>query len=76
MRHRLERETPLAIYVGLKLHAETRKRELVEKLFQLGVSILYDRVLQISTECVPAVQIGTGCVSTKTKAELVYYICC
>lgn len=47
LRHSLEWETPLAIYVGKKLHAETRKRELVEKLAQLGISITYDRVLQI-----------------------------
>ena len=50
LRHSLERETLLAIYVGLKLHAETRKRELVEKLAQLGISITYDRVLQISAD--------------------------
>ena len=50
LRHSLEKETPLAIYVGLKLHAETRKRELVEKLAQLGISITYDRVLQISAD--------------------------
>ena len=50
LRHSLERETPLAIYVGLKVHAETRKRELVEKLSQLGISITYDIVLQISAD--------------------------
>ena len=49
-RHSLERETPLAIYLGLKVHAETRKRDLVEKLSQLGISITYDRVLQISAD--------------------------
>ena len=49
-RHGLEQETPLAIYVGMKVHAETRKREMVEKLSQLGISITYDRVLQISAD--------------------------
>ena len=39
------RETPLAIYVGLTVHAMTRKRGLVDRLFQLGLSISYDRVM-------------------------------
>lgn len=48
--HTIEREPPLPIYLGLLVHAETRKRGLVDKLFDLGLSISYDRVLAISTE--------------------------
>ncbi len=48
--HSKEREPPLPIYVGLLLHAETRKRGLVDKLYDLGMSISYDRVLSISTD--------------------------
>ena len=32
----------------MMLHAETRKRELVGKLFQLGLRVSYDRLLQVS----------------------------
>ncbi|CAL8335924.1 unnamed protein product [Merluccius merluccius] len=32
------------------IHTKTRKRELVDRLFDLGLSISYDRVLAISTE--------------------------
>ena len=32
------------------LHSKTQKRELVDKLFELGLSVSYDRVLNISTE--------------------------
>ena len=32
------------------LHAHTRKRELVDKFFHLGLSISYDRVLRLSAE--------------------------
>ena len=49
-RHSKDRETPLPLYVGLSVHAQTRKRELVDTLFKLGISISYDRVLSISTE--------------------------
>ena len=50
VKHNLERETPLPIYLGLMVHTKTRKRELVDTLFSLGLSISYDRVLDISTE--------------------------
>lgn len=49
MRHNKDRETPLPIYVGLTVHARTRKRDLIEMLFDLGLSISYDRVMEIST---------------------------
>lgn len=44
------RETPLPIYLGVLVHTKTRKRELVDRLYDLGLSIHYDRVLAISTE--------------------------
>lgn len=47
--HNKSRETPLPIYLGLKLHARTRKRDLIDSLFNLGLSISYDRVMEIST---------------------------
>lgn len=47
--HMKARETPLPIYMGLTLHAKTRKRDLVDTLFNLGLSISYDRVLELST---------------------------
>lgn len=49
VRHSLEQETPLPLYLSLMLHAETRKRELIDKLFGLGLCVSYDRLLHIST---------------------------
>lgn len=49
-RHSKERETPLPIYLGMMFHTKTRKCEFVDKLYELGLSISYDRVLDISTE--------------------------
>ena len=48
--HSRNRELPLPIYLGLKTHAETRKRTLVDKFYNLGLSISYDRVLKLSTD--------------------------
>ena len=47
-RHSKNRETPVPLYVGLTVHAQTAKRELVDTLFKSGIS--YDHVLGISTE--------------------------
>ena len=46
--HSKDRETPLSIYISMMIHGHTRKRELVDILFHLGLSISYDRVLDIS----------------------------
>lgn len=64
--HSKERETPLPIYMGLKVHALTRERKLVDSLFALGVSASYDRVMDIVTAlgnnvCDYYQQIGTVC---------------
>ena len=40
----------MPIYVGLQLHAHTRKRELIDNLCHVGMSISYDRVLRLSTD--------------------------
>ena len=47
-RHHSSKETPLPVYLGLAFHAKTRKRELVDILHGLGLSISYDRVLSLS----------------------------
>ena len=48
--HTRSSETPLSIYLGLLLHAHTRKKELVDKLSHLGLCISYDRVLRLSAD--------------------------
>ncbi len=50
VKHSTAQETPMPTYSGLVLHAHTRKRELVDKLFHLGLSISYVRVLHLSAE--------------------------
>ena len=47
--HSRERETPLPMYLGMKVHLKTRKRELVDTLFHLGLSVSYDRLMTISS---------------------------
>ena len=46
-RHSLSREPPLPIYLGLKVHSVNRSKKLIDELCSLGISISYDRVLQL-----------------------------
>ena len=50
VRHATSQEAPVPMYIGLMLHAEIRKRGLLDKLFNLGLSISYDLVLRLSAE--------------------------
>ncbi len=38
-RHRYGQETPLPIYLSLKIHAVTRNRGLIDTLFNLGLCV-------------------------------------
>ena len=46
-RHILDREPPLPIYVGLSIHHMTRSKKLIQQLYQVGVCVSYDRVLEL-----------------------------
>lgn len=47
-RHSKDRETPFAVYIGMTVFAKTRKRQLIDMLHENGISISYDRVLEVS----------------------------
>ena len=73
-RHLKARETPLAIYLGLMLHAKTRQRTVIDKLSSRGLCISYDRIKEINTSLVSSVcaQFGRdNCVCPSTlKCDL------
>ena len=54
-RHSLEREPPLPLYIGMKIHTETRSKTIVNHLYDLGLSVSYDRVLEIESQLTTAV---------------------
>ena len=47
--HSKVREMSIAVYLGLLLHSQTRQKNLIDKLYSLGLSISYERVLEIET---------------------------
>ena len=46
--HKNDRETPVTIYIGLKLYSAVRSRTLIQSLYEIGVCISYDRILSIT----------------------------
>lgn len=47
VRHNIQREQPLPIYIGLLVHSLSGKRSLVDELFEMGLSVAYSRVMDI-----------------------------
>ena len=47
--HSKAREMPMAVYLGLLLHSQARQKNLIDKLYSLGLSVSYERVLEIET---------------------------
>ena len=46
-RHSKRNEPPLPLLIGLSIHSQTRKKGIVENLASKGLSISYDRVIEI-----------------------------
>lgn len=47
--HRKERQTPVPLYIGLKVHALSREHELIDSLYSLGLSVSYNNVMDTIT---------------------------
>ena len=60
--HSKDRETQFPVFLGMSVYLKTRKKQLIEMLHELGLSIPYNRVLEVSA------QLGDAAVS-KYKAE-------
>lgn len=43
-RHNQNREPPLPLYLGMSVHAQTRSKKFVNQLYELGLSVSYQRV--------------------------------
>ncbi len=41
------REPPLPLYIGLNIHTTIRSKSLITKLYQMGLCVSYDRVLEV-----------------------------
>ena len=50
LRSNIDRETPLPLYLGIMIHSKTRKKSVVDTLFELGICVSYNRVISVSTD--------------------------
>ncbi len=73
MRLAKDRETPLPLYIGLAVHIATRKKRLVTKLFDLGLSVLYDCVISVLTDLASGV---CDCVDFDHTVQLTSKVIC
>ncbi len=48
IRHSRDRETPLPLYIGIKMHSNARLKHLVDTFHQLGLSVWYDRIREVN----------------------------
>jgi len=42
----------LPLYIGLKIHTQTRSKNLVSEMYPLGLSVSYDRILELENQIV------------------------
>lgn len=42
-----DREQPLPLYIGLNVHAMTRSKAIISELYDLGLSVSYQRIIEI-----------------------------
>ena len=54
-RHVLEYEPPLPLYMGLGVHTQTRSKKLITHMYELGLSVSYDRVVEVENQLATAV---------------------
>ena len=54
-RHSKDREPPIPLFVGLHIHMQTRSKKIVNTLYGMGMSVSYDRVLEIENSLATAV---------------------
>ena len=63
--HSRKFEPPLPLYLGLKMHAQTRSKKIVSELYRLGLSVSYDRILELEN------QIATSVCNSINETSLV-----
>jgi hypothetical protein len=54
-RHAFDREPPLPLYLGLNIHAVSRSKKIIQTLNDIGLSISYDRVMQLEDQITSSV---------------------
>ena len=67
-RHNQNFEQPLPLYVGMKIHSQSRSKKLIMQMNELGLNVSYDRILHLENQlanlvCLHVEDIGLVCPS-------------
>ena len=65
-RHSLNLEPPLPLHIGLSIHTKSRSKKLITELYELGLCVSYDRILQLENKLTTSIcehtrEIGLVC---------------
>ena len=65
-RHSLNLEPPLPLHIGLSIHTKTRSKKLITELYELGLCVSYERILQLENKLTTSIcehtrEIGLVC---------------
>ena len=63
--HTKSREPPLPLYIGPAIHATTRSKALILKLYELGLSVSYQRIIETEESRASSISerfVADGCV--------------
>ena len=47
IQHNLQREPPIPVYIGMNIYQITRSQKIIEQFYQMGISISYDRFMEL-----------------------------
>ncbi|KAJ7381361.1 hypothetical protein OS493_001489 [Desmophyllum pertusum] len=73
-RHTKAREPPLPLYIGFNVHAMTRSRTLIAKLYQMGISVSYQRIMDMLATSISERFEMDGCVAPACLRKGVFTI--
>ena len=69
-RHSKKFEPPLPLYIGLKVHTQTRSKKLISELYQLGLSVSYDRILELEKQIASSICEHTNEIGLVSPSQL------
>ena len=68
-------EPPLPLYIGLKVHTQTRSKKLISELYQLVFSVSYDRILELEKRTASSLCAHANEISLICPSQLIYCWC-
>ena len=66
----------MPLHLGLKLHTQTRSKKLISEMYHLGISVSYDRILELENQIATALCNSTDEIGLVCPASWFIYCWC